>query len=65
MQACVVHLIRNALRFVSYSDRTAVATALKPIYTAPNAKAARTELDEFAASELGRKNPNVTRPHTR
>lgn len=61
VQTCVVHLIRNALRFVSYTDRKAVAGALKPVYTAPNAEAARIELDAFAASELGRKNPNVTR----
>jgi transposase-like protein len=57
VQTCVVHLIRNALRFVSYSDRKAVATALKPVYTAANAKAARAELDAFAASELGVKTP--------
>src|SRR5690606_8399181 len=30
VQTCVVHLIRNALRFVSYSDRKAVAAALRP-----------------------------------
>ena len=28
IQTCVVHLIRNALRFVSHGDRKAVATAL-------------------------------------
>jgi transposase-like protein len=61
VQTCVVHLIRNALRFVSYSDRKTVAAALKPIYTAPNAEAARAELDAFTASELGKKNPTVTR----
>jgi transposase-like protein len=60
VQTCVVHLIRNALRFVSYADRKAVAAALKPIYTAPDADAARVELDAFAASELGKKNPTVT-----
>ena len=65
IQTCVVHLIRNALRFVSYGDRKAVATALKPVYTAPNAKAARAELDAFAATELGMKNPNVTRAFDR
>ena len=57
----VVHLIRNALRFVSYSDRKAVAAALKPVYTAPNAEAARAELDAFTGSELGKKNPTVTK----
>lgn len=56
----MVRLIRNALRFVSYSDRKAVAAAIKPIYTAPNAKEARAELDAFAASELGRKNLSFT-----
>ncbi len=65
VQTCVVHLIRNALRFVSYSDRKAVAAALKPVYTAPNAKAARAELDAFATCELGTKNPNVTRTFDR
>ncbi|OBG40014.1 IS256 family transposase [Mycolicibacter virginiensis] len=61
VQTCVVHLIRNALRFVSYSDRKAVANALKPVYTAVDADAARAELDAFGASELGSKNPTVTR----
>ena len=45
---------------MSYGDRKAVAAALKPIYTAPDADAARVELDAFAASELGKKNPTVT-----
>jgi hypothetical protein len=42
-----------------------VAGALKPVYTTPNAKAARAELDAFTASELDRKNPNVTRAFER
>ena len=61
VQTCVVHLIRNALRFVSYNDRKAVAAALKPVYTAPNADAARAELDAFTSSEMGKKNPTVTK----
>jgi transposase-like protein len=65
VQTCVVHLIRNSLRFVSYGDRKAVAAALKPVYTAPSAEAARTELTAFAASELGQKNPTVTRAFDR
>ena len=60
VQTCVVHLIRNSMRFVSYGERKAVAAALKPVYTAPNAEAARVELDAFTASELGKKNPTVT-----
>lgn len=57
VQTCVVHLIRAAMRFVSYRDRKAVATALKPIYTAPDADEAWLELEAFADSDLGRRYP--------
>jgi putative transposase len=57
VQTCTVHLIRAAMRFVSYADRKKVAAALKPIYTAPTAEAAETELAAFAESELGMKYP--------
>jgi putative transposase len=57
VQTCTVHLIRAAMRFVSYTDRKKVAAALKPIYTAPTAEAAETELLAFADSTLGRKYP--------
>jgi putative transposase len=55
VQTCVVHLIRASMRFVSYSDRKKVAAALRPIYTAADANAARSELDAFAASVWGKK----------
>ena len=55
VQTCVVHLIRAAMRYVSYQDRKKVAAALRPIYTAPTAEAAESELLGFADSELGRK----------
>ena len=57
VQTCTVHLIRASMRFVSYGDRKKVAAALKPIYTAPTAEAAETELLAFADSGLGRKYP--------
>jgi putative transposase len=57
VQTCTVHLIRAAMRFVSYQDRKKVAGALKPIYTAPTPEAAETALLEFAESDLGRKYP--------
>ncbi|WP_143055442.1 IS256 family transposase [Amycolatopsis lurida] len=57
VQTCTVHLIRAAMRFVSYTDRRKIAAALKPIYTAPTADAARLELDAFAASDLGNRYP--------
>ena len=59
VQTCVVHLIRAAMRFVSYSDRKSVAAALRPIYTAADAKAARSELDAFTASNWGQKYPHA------
>ena len=59
VQTCVVHLIRTAMRFVSYGQRKAVAAALKPIYQAPDADAAKAELAALAASELGKANPHT------
>lgn len=47
VQTCVVHLIRNSIRFCSWKDRRAVVKALKPIYTAPTVDAASQALDEF------------------
>ena len=57
VQTCVVHLIRAAMRFVSYTDRKAVAAALRPIYTAPTLEAAETELVTFGDSKWGKKYP--------
>jgi putative transposase len=47
VQTCIVHLIRASLRYVNYRDRKKVTSALRPIYTAPNAEAALTELERF------------------
>src|SRR6266545_4333815 len=57
VQTCTVHLIRASMRFVSYQDRKKVAAALRPVYTAPTAGAAETELLAFADSDLGRRYP--------
>jgi putative transposase len=47
VQTCIVHLIRASLRYVNYRDRKKVASALRPIYTAPNAEQALIELERF------------------
>lgn len=47
VQTCVVHVIRNAMRFVSYGDRKKVVKAMKEIYTAPTLEAAELGLTEF------------------
>jgi putative transposase len=61
VQTCTVHLIRAAMRFVSYNDRKKVAAALRPIYTAPTVESAQTEFAAFAGSELGKKYPATVR----
>jgi putative transposase len=47
VQTCIVHLIRASLRYVNYRDLKKVASALRPIYNAPNADAALVELERF------------------
>src|SRR5437899_7881184 len=59
LQTCVVHLIRNSMRYVNYNDRKDVAAALKPIYTAPTVEAAQLAFDALADSDLGRRYPGV------
>jgi putative transposase len=48
VQTCIVHLIRNSLKFVPYKDRRQVAADLKPIYTAANRDHAWERLEAFA-----------------
>ena len=59
LQTCIVHLIRNSLDYASWKDRTPLAAALKPIYTAPSAEAALAELDAFESGPWGKKFPTV------
>jgi len=47
IQKCIVHQIRNSIRYVSYKDVKKVLMALKPIYTAPTEDAASILLEEF------------------
>jgi putative transposase len=47
VQCCVVHLIRNSLKYVSYKDRKTVARDLKPIYQAATEDAALGALGDF------------------
>jgi putative transposase len=59
VQACVVHLIRSSLDFVSYKDRKAVAAALKEVYRARNAELGQAALDAFDEGQWGRKYPVI------
>lgn len=47
IQLCIVHLVRNSLRYVPHKDMKAVATDLKSIYRAINSEQAEIALLEF------------------
>ena len=47
VQLCIVHQVRNSLKYVPYKDRKAVATDLKRIYQSATASEAETELEAF------------------
>ena len=59
IQTCIVHMIRNSLRFVSYKDRKAVAGAIKPIYAAQTDVLAEAALSVFETSEFGMRYPTI------
>ena len=48
VQLCMVHLMRNSLRYVSYKHMKAVATDLKAIYSASTENEAEFNLELFA-----------------
>ena len=47
------------MRFVGYGDRKKVAAALRPVYTAADAKAAQVEFDAFKDSVWGKQYPHA------
>ncbi len=47
VQLCIVHMVRNSLKFVSYKDRKKVVTDLKKIYQATTEAEGKSALDEF------------------
>ncbi len=48
VQLCIVHQVRNSVKFVSYKDRKSVTADLKKIYSSISEQEARRELDLFA-----------------
>lgn len=46
-QICIVHQLRNSLRFVVWKDKKAVAQALKQVYDAPDEQIASGKLTAF------------------
>ena len=48
VQLCLVHMVRNALKFVSYKDYKKVTSDLKTIYRANTLEEAESNLEAFA-----------------
>jgi putative transposase len=57
---CIVHLIRQSLRYVPRRQYDQVTKDLRPFYTAVNAQAAMAAL-EACEEALGHKNPDLSR----
>jgi transposase-like protein len=48
VQTCVVHMVRNSLRYASKKHWSKITTAMRGIYTAPTLEAAEARFAEFA-----------------
>lgn len=60
VQLCIVHMVRNSLRFVSWKDRKQVAAGLKKIYQSVTVTEAEQELEAFA-EQWDRQYPSISR----
>lgn len=49
VQLCIVHMVRNSVRYVSYKDLKEVTADLKKIYTATTEEMAHFELKQFGS----------------
>lgn len=59
-QICIVHQLRNSLKFVVWKDKKEAAIALRQIYSAPDADIALTELQHFD-DKWGAKYPYIVK----
>ncbi|QMJ68981.1 IS256 family transposase [Escherichia fergusonii] len=48
IQLCIIHMVRNSLKYVSWKDYKAVTSGLKTVYQAPTEEAELMALDAFA-----------------
>lgn len=63
IQLCIVHLVRNSLRYVSYKDMKSVAADLKSIYHSINIEQAENALLTFS-EKWEAKYPSISRSWT-
>jgi transposase-like protein len=59
-QLCIVHQIRNSLKYVSYKDRKELVSDLKPIYQAVTEDVALQSLELFE-NKWGKKYPQIAK----
>ncbi len=50
IQLCIVHMVRNSLRYVPWKDKKKVAASLKRIYASSTAEEAKVSLQEFCVA---------------
>lgn len=48
VQLCILHMLRNSFKYVSWKDRKELAQDLNPVYTAATAEEAENNLQSFA-----------------
>ena len=60
VQTCIVHMIRNSLRYVNQEEQRAVMVDLRPVYQATTEAEALEALDRFGKN-WDKKYPSITR----
>ncbi|WDP89282.1 MAG: IS256 family transposase [Desulfobacter sp.] len=60
IQLCIVHMVRNSLKYVVYKDKKQVATDLKAIYNSATVSDAEKSLDNFS-ERWDKKYPPISR----
>ena len=56
VQRCIIHMLRNSFKYVSYKDLKPFAADFKAVYKAPNEEMARKELEDLK-EKWGKKYP--------
>ncbi len=60
IQLCIIHMVRNSMKYVVWKDYKAVTAGLKRVYQSPTEEVARSELDSFAQT-WDEKYPQISR----
>ena len=59
VQLCIVHMVRNSMKYASYKDMKSLTSDLKRVYQSVTAEEAEHELDEFA-DKWDKKYPSIS-----